>query len=181
MPGDRDECAAIAPTQRKREPERHREGAAIDTAPVGITRRQFGGGDAAVVLSLVGTGDDPAAAAKADGLSEVQAKQLKRVHVSSLPAAVLVADTRHGQRLVLTWIAHRPRVFRVAGVTRVRDWGRYGSLLDRTTGTFRPLPLADRDRIFESRLRVRLAGASETIAEVLARGGGTRRFDGSRG
>jgi predicted Zn-dependent protease len=130
-------------------------------------------GDAAVVLSLAGTGDDPVAAARADGLSEAQLKQLKRVRVSSLPAALLVADSRQGRRAVLTWIAYRQRVFRVTGLTRVSDWGRYGSLLDRTAGTFRPLVPADRERIFESRLRIRTAGAGENVAEVLARGGGT--------
>ena len=130
-------------------------------------------GDAAVVLSLSGDGDDPVAAAKADGLSEAQLKQLQRVRVASLPAARLVADTRSGQRAVLTWIAHRERVFRVTAVARVRDWGRYGAILERTGGTFRPLLAADRERLVESRLRVRVTGANETVAEVLARGGGT--------
>ncbi len=130
-------------------------------------------GDAAVVLSLSGDGEDPVAAARADGLSEAQLKQLQRVRVASIPAARLVADTRSGQRAVLTWIPHRKRVFRVTAVARVRDWGRYGAILDRTGGTFRPLLAADRERLVESRLRIRLTGASETVAEVLARGGGT--------
>jgi predicted Zn-dependent protease len=130
-------------------------------------------GDAAVVLSLTGPGDDPAAAARADGLSEAQMKQLQRTRVSSLPAALLVADTRSGQRAVLTWIAHRQRVFRVTALARVRDWGRYGSLLERTAGTFRPLLLSDHERLVESRLRIRAAAAGDTVAEVLARGGGT--------
>ena len=126
-------------------------------------------GDAAVVLSLSDEGDDPVAAARSDGLSEAQLKQLQRVRVASLPAARLVA----GQRAVLTWIAHRERVFRVTAVARVRDWGRYGAILERTGGTFRPLLAADRERLVESRLRVRVTGANETVAEVLARGGGT--------
>ena len=130
-------------------------------------------GDAAVVLSLSGTGDDPTAAAKADGLSDAQLKKLQRVRVSSLPAVQLVADTRNGRRAVLTWIAYRQRVFRVTGLARIRDWSRYGSLLDRTGATFRPLVAADRERIVESRLRIRPAGDGETVAEVLARGGGT--------
>jgi predicted Zn-dependent protease len=130
-------------------------------------------GDAAVVLSVSGDGDDPAAAARADGLSEAQLKQLRRVRVSSLPAALVVADTRNGHRAVLTWIAYRQRVFRVTGLTRIRDWSRYGKVLDRTAGTFRPLLPADRERMVESRLRMRLARAGETVAEVLARGGGT--------
>ncbi len=130
-------------------------------------------GDAAVVLSLSGPGNDPIAIARADGLSDDQVKKLQRVRVASLPAALLVADTRSGQRAVLTWIAYQQRVFRVTGLARVRDWGRYGSVLERTAGTFRPLLLSDHERLVESRLRVRPAGAGETVAEVLARGGGT--------
>jgi predicted Zn-dependent protease len=130
-------------------------------------------GDAAVVLSVSGAGDDPMAGAKADGLSEAQLNQVQRVRVASFPAARLVADTRNGRRVVLTWIAYRQRVFRVTGLARLRDWSRYGPLLDRTGTTFRPLAPADRERLLESRLRIRPAGAGETVAEVLARGGGT--------
>jgi predicted Zn-dependent protease len=131
------------------------------------------GDDAAVVLSVSGEGDDPVAAARADGLKEAQLKQLQRVRVASLPAALLVADTRGGRRVRLTWIAYRKRVFRVTGVAGVRDWGRYGAVLEQTSATFRPLRPADRERLVESRLRVRPAGAGETVAQVLARGGGT--------
>jgi predicted Zn-dependent protease len=130
-------------------------------------------GDAAVVLSLSGPGSDPVAMARADGLSDEQAKKLQRTRVASLPAALLIADTRSGQRAVLTWIAYQQRVFRVTGLARIRDWGRYGSTLERTAATFRPLLLSDHERIMESRLRIRPAGAGETVTEVLARGGGT--------
>jgi predicted Zn-dependent protease len=129
--------------------------------------------DAAVVLSVSGEGDDPVAAARADGLKEAQLNQLQRVRVASLPAALLVADARGGRRVRLTWIAHRKHVFRVTGIARAQDWGRYGPVLEHTTGTFRPLRPTDRERLVESRLRVRPAGAGETVAQVLARGGGT--------
>jgi len=128
-------------------------------------------GDAAVVLSLSDDGDDPVAAAKADGLSDDQLKKLQRVRVSSLPAARLMDDTRSGQRAVFTWIAYRKRVFRVTSIARARDWGRYGTVLEQAAGTFRPLRPADRERLVENRLRIRPAGAGETIAEVLGRGG----------
>jgi len=130
-------------------------------------------GDAAVVLSLSGPGTDPVAMARSDGLSDDQLKNVRRTRIASLPAALLVADTRSGERAVLTWIAHQQRVFRVTGVARVRDWGRYGGILERIGGTFRPLLLSDHERIRESRLRIRPAAAGETVAEVLARGGGT--------
>jgi len=130
-------------------------------------------GDAAVLLTLSGPGNDPVAMARADGLSDEQVKKLQRRQVSSLPAATLTADTRSGGRAVLTWIAYQQRVFRVTGVARTRDWGRYGPPLERTAGTFRPLLLSDHERIFVSRLRVRAAAGGETIAEVVARGGST--------
>jgi len=130
-------------------------------------------GDAAVVLSVSGEGDDPVAAARADGLKDPQLKQVQRARVASLPAAVFVADTRSGQRVRLTWIAYRKHVFRVTGLARARDWGRYGATLEKTASTFRPLRPEDRERLVESRLRIRPAAAGETVAQVLARGGGT--------
>jgi predicted Zn-dependent protease len=130
-------------------------------------------GDAAVVLSLSDDGDDPVAGARSDGISDAQVKQLQRVRVASLPAARLTADTRSGQRVVLTWIAHRKRIFRVTAIARVRDWSRYGETLEQAGNTFRPLRPADRERLVESRLRIRPAGAGETVAQVLARGGST--------
>jgi predicted Zn-dependent protease len=74
---------------------------------------------------------------------------------------------------MLTWIAHRKRVFRVTAIARVRDWSRYGATLEQATGTFRPLRPADHELLVESRLRIRPAGAGETVAGVRARGGST--------
>jgi predicted Zn-dependent protease len=130
------------------------------------------GDDAAVLLTLAGSGDDPVAGAKADGLPEAQAKHLERSRIASLPAARLIADTRDGDRLALTWIAHRARVFRVTGMTRIRDWDRYRPSFERAAASCRPLLPADRERIVEGRLRVRSAAAGETVAQVVARGGG---------
>lgn len=59
------------------------------------------------------------------------------------------------------------------GIARVRAWDRHGGALARALGSVRPLRLADRERIVESRLRVRPARAGESVADVLARGGGT--------
>jgi predicted Zn-dependent protease len=130
-------------------------------------------GDAAMLLHLVGVGVDPVAGAKADGLKDTHLKQLQRLEISKLPAARLIADTRDGDRVALTWIAHRQHVLRVTGMSRVRDWPRHGPTLERATATFRPLLAADRDGIVESRLRVRPARAGETLPQVLARGGGS--------
>ncbi|HVG76574.1 MAG: M48 family metalloprotease [Candidatus Rokuibacteriota bacterium] len=130
-------------------------------------------GNAAVLLNQVGPGEDPVAGAKADGVPDAQMKRLQRLQIAGLPAARLVADTRESDRVTLTWIAHRKRILRVTGMTRRSDWEHYGPAFERTAASFRPLTAADRERIVESRLRLRLANAGETVAQVLARGGGT--------
>jgi predicted Zn-dependent protease len=130
-------------------------------------------GDAAVLLNMVGAGEDPVAGAKADGLPEALLKRVQRVQVTGLPAARLIADTRDNDRVALTWIAHHQRILRITGMTGIREWERYSAAFERTTTSFRPLTPADRERIVESRLRLRLANAGETVAQVLARGGGT--------
>jgi predicted Zn-dependent protease len=130
-------------------------------------------GDAAVLLSLVGPGEDPVAGARADGLKDVHLTQLQRMQIAGLPAARLRADTRDDDRVLLTWIAHRKQVMRVTGLTAAHRWDRYGPAIERATGSFRPLRPADRERIVESRLRVREARAGETVEQVLARGGST--------
>src|SRR5262249_11313940 len=114
-------------------------------------------GDAVILLSLVGAGDDPVAGARADGLRDAQLQRLQRAQIAGLPAARLLADTRDGHRIALTWIAHKKSIFRVTGVARAKVWERYGSAITRATESFRPLTAADRARIMESRLRVRPA------------------------
>lgn len=129
--------------------------------------------DAVVVLTLVGPGDDPVVGARKEALPEAQAKRLQRGRIGALQTARLVADTRDGNRAALTWIAHRGHIFRVTGMTRISDWERYGPGFERTAASFRPLRQADRERVVESRLRIRRAASGETVAQVLARGGGT--------
>lgn len=129
-------------------------------------------GDAAVLLQMVGEGSDPVAGARAEGLAEADLGRIERRRVAGLDTARLLAETRDGDRVIATWIAHHGRVLRVTGMTTSRDWDRYAAALERTAGTVRPLTAADRDRLVESRLRIRAARAGETIAQVLARGGG---------
>ena len=128
-------------------------------------------GDAAVALTVVGSGDDPVAGARTNGLPEEQLNHLQRRRIGALSAAGLVADTRDGDRLALTWMAHRSRVFRVTGMARAHDWERYGPVFERVTASARPLLAADRDRVLESRLRIRRATAGETVAQLTSRGG----------
>jgi predicted Zn-dependent protease len=128
---------------------------------------------AVVLLQLVGTGEDPVAGARAEGLSEAQAQRLRRFQISQLPAAAVNASTRDGMRLSLTWIAHRGRIFRVTGASDDAGWERYRGELERTAASFRPLRPEDQARITESRLRIRPARGGESIGQVVARGGST--------
>jgi predicted Zn-dependent protease len=128
---------------------------------------------AAVLLQVVGTGGDPAAGARADGLTEPQVAKLRRFQISGLPAADLGATTRDRMYVDLTWIAHRGRIFRVTGVCHESDRGGYRPVFEQTAATFRPLKPEDRTRIVENRLRIRPARAGETVAEVVSRGGST--------
>ena len=78
---------------------------------------------AAVLLQVVGSGSDPVAGARADGLTEAQIAKLRRFQISGLPAADLAATTRDRMYVDLTWIAHRGRIFRVTGVCHETDRG----------------------------------------------------------
>jgi predicted Zn-dependent protease len=131
-------------------------------------------GEAALVLlQLVGSGDDPVSAARAEGLSDALVQRLRRFQISQLPAAALTASTSDGTRVAATWIAHRNRIFRVTGVSDGAGWERYRGEFERTTASFRPLRSEDQAQINESRLRIRSARAGDSIAQVVARGGST--------
>ena len=127
--------------------------------------------NAVILLQLSGPGNDPLAGARADGLSEAQIKEIRRLQISQLPAATLTGSTRDGTNVALTWIAHRGQVFRVTGICRSADWARYREDFAKTAASFRPLRAEDQARITESRLRVRAARGGESIAQVVARGG----------
>lgn len=132
-----------------------------------------GDGSAVVLFQWSADGDDPLAGARADRLSDRLVNRLERVRIGGLPAARLQAQTREGDLLDLTWIAHRGRVFRVTGICAIGDRERYAPLLERVATSLRPLGPGDEARISVTRLRIRPALGGETVAEVLARNGGT--------
>jgi predicted Zn-dependent protease len=132
-----------------------------------------GDGAAVVLFQRSAGGEDPVAGARADGLSDRLVGRLERVPIGELPAARLLAQTREGDLLDLTWIAHRHRVFRVTGICGISDRERYTPVLDRVATSVRPLRPGDRESILETRLRIWPARGGETLAEVLARSGST--------
>jgi predicted Zn-dependent protease len=129
------------------------------------------GHDAAVLVHLVESGDDPVSGARADGLSDAQIERVRRLQIGQLPAATVNATSRDGTRVALTWIAHRKRIFRVTGVCEAAQWDRYRTEFERAAASLRPLTADDQARITENRLRIRPARAGERIAQTLARSG----------
>jgi predicted Zn-dependent protease len=128
--------------------------------------------DKAVVLVMrAGSGDDPVAGARADGLNEAQAQKLRRLQIAQMPAAAITATTRNGTHVALTWIAHRKQVVRVMAMCGADDGDRYRGEFERTTASCRPLRAEDQAAITEGRLRIRPAREGERIPQVLARGG----------
>ena len=61
----------------------------------------------------------------------------------------------------------------MTGVCGGADWERYRPEFERTAASVRPLRSDEKERIVQSRLRIRAARAGESIAELLARGGAT--------
>jgi predicted Zn-dependent protease len=129
-------------------------------------------GSAVVLLLAAGQGDDPAQAARREGLTEPMVERLRRTEIGGLRAARLVADTRDGDRFDLTWVAHRRRVLRITAVTSVGDWPRHRQVFERVVASTRPLASAERERVTETRLRLEPARAGERLADVVARAGG---------
>jgi predicted Zn-dependent protease len=125
-------------------------------------------GKAMVILGIAGPGTDPVAGARADGLDERMIGRLARVKISGLPAARLIADTRDA-RVDLTWIAHAGTVYRIAGVSAIRDFEGYRALFARTAESFRPLTAGEREKITEARVRVRQGRANETVRQLVER------------
>jgi predicted Zn-dependent protease len=128
-----------------------------------------GDGGAVVLFQRRADGDDPVAGARSDGLSDRQVGRLERVRIGGLPAARLLAQTQQGDLLDLTWIAHRQRIFRVAGICEISGRERYAGALQQVATSTRPLRPGDRERILETRLRIRTARSGETLAQVLTR------------
>ena len=129
------------------------------------------GGRAAVALHLVAEGDDPAKGAREDGLDDKTVRQATRRTIGGLPAVQLTGQDRDA-RMHLTWIAYQHRVFRVTGISGIRDFEGYRETFVRTASSFRPLRVDERERIMEVRLRAHPLRADETLAAFVARTGG---------
>jgi predicted Zn-dependent protease len=124
-------------------------------------------GRVALLLQLAGEGDDPAAAAVAEGLGEEHQRALQRLSIEGHPAAQLELS-RGGDAALLTWIALDGRVYRVVGICPVAELGKRHAVFADAARELRELSPADRSRIEAARLRVLVSRAGETV-ETLAK------------
>jgi predicted Zn-dependent protease len=136
-------------------------------------------GDAQVVLRAQGPGDDPRVAAsdfleKGREHTRIDVVRLDALRVNELDAVrgQAVARTREGSvSLDLTWIAHGGLVYLISGVVP-RDYGdAHRAVFGRVVESFRPLTPEERQTIRVHRLRLRRAGAGESLEAFGARVG----------
>jgi predicted Zn-dependent protease len=129
-------------------------------------------GRVALLLQLAGEGDDPVAAAVAEGVGPEHQRALHRLEIGGRPAAQLEL-TRGGDAALLTWLALGGRVYRVVGICPVAELGARHELFVSATGELRALTPADRRRIEAARLRVLVPRPGEALDALAERADST--------
>jgi predicted Zn-dependent protease len=126
------------------------------------------GGRVAILLEVSREGSDPVAAAEADLASEEHRRALHTLDLNGRPAAQLEVGSGTDAAL-LTWVALRGHVYRIAGVYPLAEARDKRPLITAAAESLRPLSDEDRSRVRAERLRVRVAGKGESLEELLAR------------
>ena len=129
------------------------------------------GKKSAVLLEVVGRGDDPVAVAQQfeKKMGVKLFKKGSKAEINGLPAvhATRRMETSEGVVGVLfTWIAHEGLVYRITGMSPNESFDTYREILMKTATSFRPLAAEDRSKIKETRLRVAKAREGETLEEL---------------
>lgn len=127
-------------------------------------------GRAFVSLHVVGEGDDPLEAARAEGVTPELERRLERRTLAGLPARRLELE-RSGQTLLINWVARRGLVYRLSGVATSASYGARRATFEAFAESLRDLGPGERERVLETRLRVCRAEAAETLADLVARSG----------
>jgi predicted Zn-dependent protease len=131
------------------------------------------GGEAALVLRLEATGDDPgAAAATFARRHQLTLSDLQRVQLDGLPAVRALAGvpTERGAFVAdLTFIAHRGLIFRLAGAAPVAGYEAQARTLADAARSFRRLRPEERASFEVQRLRVVRAAPGEHLPELVER------------
>jgi predicted Zn-dependent protease len=123
---------------------------------------------AALLLQLVGKGEDPAEAAVAEGLGPEHERALRELELEGRPAAQLEL-TRGGDAALFTWVALGGRIYRVVGICPVAELGARPGQFTEAAGALEVLAAADRARIRASRLRLRSPVAAESLGDFARR------------
>lgn len=130
---------------------------------------------AVVVLKAVAEGDD---VMKVAGDFEPQSGKLdaapKAESVNGLDTAYATGGEKGGWgrepfRASSRWIAHEGLVYQVLSQSTPEGYGQAADEFVATERSFRPLAPADRQRIFEDRLRIVEAEQDESLKDLLAR------------
>jgi predicted Zn-dependent protease len=127
-------------------------------------------GRVALLLQLLGEGDDPAAAAVAEGLGPEQEKALRQLEIGGRPAAQLELS-RGGDAALLTWLALGGRIYRVVGICPVSELGVRHAAFTEAGAALRALREDDRARINAARLRLRRPRSAEALDAFARRTG----------
>ena len=125
-----------------------------------------------IVLSLAGEGDDPVEVAKAFMQENELRGQLRPLELGAL--AAVEGETESGDRhsrsaVYLMWIASGGFVYQILGVCPISEYAELRGVFRGVAASFHPLSRAEREEIFEKRLRVAIAQKGETLGALLER------------
>ena len=126
-------------------------------------------GDAAMLLRVLATGEDPMQeAVRLQEKTNVDIlTQTQRTTVGTFPAAQLHLQIDGRAQLDVTWIAYRGLIYQFVSLARTTHFEAYKPVFEAVTHSFRALTEAERKGMTELRLRIVKAQAGETI-EALA-------------
>ena len=127
-----------------------------------------------VIVQLVAEGADPMETALAFDKEIRLATAPRRLQINGLSAAQAEAElSQNGERLrvLITWVAHRERIYQIAGMASRRNFESLRATLSEVALSFHELDDAERAEVKQDRLRIATARAGETLAELGERTG----------
>jgi len=128
---------------------------------------------AAVVVQLLGAGNDPLVAADARksqiGFSLTSVARREIHGLSAARVAAVVATSGGRAALLLTWIAYDGKVYEITGIAPPEQLERYRTALVETADSFAALTPQQRRGIRAARLKIVDAQPDETLVRLLDR------------
>jgi predicted Zn-dependent protease len=139
-------------------------------------------GRAAIVLEVVGDGDDPAAAVAAidKAAGSNLSSRLDRLTIGGCPAVHLTGQAMSSEgplAVDVTWVALGGKIYRVLGATAPASFEQHASTFRATAATFHAPTAAELGRVRETRLRIVRARDGESIANLVVRAHGAWKPD----